>query len=958
MLQQIGEGGMGVVYMAEQTEPIERRVALKIIKPGMDTMQVIARFEAERQALAMMDHPNIARALDAGVTGAGRPYFVMELVKGVPITEYCDEHQRTPRQRLELFIPVCQAIQHAHQKGIIHRDIKPSNVLVADYDNHSVPKVIDFGVAKAIDHRLTEKTMFTEFGQVLGTFEYMSPEQAKLNQWDVDTRTDVYSLGVLLYELLSGETPFDRQRLRSAAFDELLRIIREDEPPKPSTRASTSQSLPTIADNRKTEPAKLGAAIRGELDWIVMKALDKDRGRRYETANGLAADIERHLNDEPVVAGPPLAHYRLAKFVKRNKLQVVAAAAVAAALVMTLVGTSVGMAWALRERSRADTEAARATLSAQAEAKARQKAQENEQRAVKQKEIAERELARATEIKQLITQMLDSVDPVQAQGEDTTLLRGILDDASQRLAEGEIADELVAASLHDVVGRVYLNLGLYGEAEKHHGAAVAIGNRDLGSEHSVTLSYAHNLALAYEHQNRVKVAERLYEQTLKARTRVLGPEHPNTLQTMRLLAGTYRTLDRTDEAESIYKALIKMENRVLGPEHTQTLLSKYCLAGVYIDQGRISEAEILAQNTLALQLRVLSDKHPHTLHTMALLALIHEKQGNFEQASALFKRVSEKQEQVLGLDHPVTRHTYHGLNHTSFFLAREKTNAEVRNRSATEWVRELQHSEDNLSWGSPLKMACKTLASRPEVFRRVAEILPEESTLWIGRGQHHALLSEWEKAASDYARGFKSRSLGDRSIFEYAGSLVLVGDQQGYRRLCKQMVGQLGEPDDARTAFAMTRTCALSPDNNVPRQQVAKWADMSLNESKFAWVLHVKGLAQYRAGQYEEAFGSLKQSINTGSSGDVNALGAWGDLNALNWIVQAMCHHKLGNTDRAQECFATATTSIEMLNPPAGEAAAINACDWIEWHVLHREAKQLLGIDSDNSKKSELLDSS
>src|SRR5262245_36805991 len=292
LLQQIGEGGMGVVFMAEQTEPIQRTVALKIIKPGMDSRQVIARFEAERQALAMMDHPNIAKVLDAGYVesplspggrgvggeGAGRPYFVMELVKRAPITKYCDDHKLSLRQRLELFKPACEAVQHAHQKGIIHRDIKPTNVLVAEYDNRAVPKVIDFGVAKATAQRLTERTMFTEFGQVIGTVEYMSPEQAKLNQLDIDTRSDIYSLGVLLYELLTGSTPFERQRLREAAFDEVLRIIREEEPPKPSTRLSTSETLPSVAANRHTEPARLSKDIRGELDWIVMKSLEKDRG--------------------------------------------------------------------------------------------------------------------------------------------------------------------------------------------------------------------------------------------------------------------------------------------------------------------------------------------------------------------------------------------------------------------------------------------------------------------------------------------------------------------------------------------------------------------------------------------------------------------------------------------------------------------------------------------------------
>ncbi|MHB8953704.1 MAG: tetratricopeptide repeat protein [Pirellulaceae bacterium] len=355
LLEEIGHGGMGVVYLAEQKEPVKRRVALKIIKPGMDTRQVIARFEAERQALAMMDHPNIARVLDAGATETGRPYFVMELVKGMPLTEYCDQQRLTARQRLELFVPVCHAIQHAHQKGIIHRDLKPSNILVALFDGRPVPKVIDFGVSKAISQTLTEKTMFTGLGQIVGTLEYMSPEQAQVNQLDVDTRTDVYSLGVLLYELLTGEMPFDRQRLRSAAFDEMLRIIREEEPPRPSTRLSSSAALPSIAANRQTEPQKLSGMIRGDLDWIVMKAMEKERERRYETANGMAADIQHYLNDEPVTASPPSAIYRFRKFSRRNKAGFVLTAA--GTLAILLVVASIG--WAIRDRSAQRTEAAR-----------------------------------------------------------------------------------------------------------------------------------------------------------------------------------------------------------------------------------------------------------------------------------------------------------------------------------------------------------------------------------------------------------------------------------------------------------------------------------------------------------------------------------------------------------------------------------------------------------------------
>lgn len=342
LLQKLGEGGMGTVYLAEQDQPVQRRVALKIIKPGMDTAQVVARFEAERQALAMMDHPHIARVFDAGTTAAGLPYFVMELVKGVPITKYCDDNRLSPRERLDLFIPVCQAIQHAHQKGIIHRDIKPTNVLIALYDGKPVPKVIDFGIAKATQQRLTERTLFTEVGQVVGTLEYMSPEQAEMNQLDVDTRSDVYSLGVLLYELLTGTTPITKQHLKRIGLVEMLRTIREEEPPKPSTRLSESgEALASISAVRKTEPAKLSKLVRGDLDWIVMKALDKDRSRRYETANGLARDIQRYLTDEVIEARPPSVGYRLRKLVKRHRTAI----STSIAFLILLVVSSIVSTW-------------------------------------------------------------------------------------------------------------------------------------------------------------------------------------------------------------------------------------------------------------------------------------------------------------------------------------------------------------------------------------------------------------------------------------------------------------------------------------------------------------------------------------------------------------------------------------------------------------------------------------
>jgi tetratricopeptide (TPR) repeat protein len=663
--QKLGEGGMGAVYMAEQERPVRRQVALKIIKPGMDSEQVIARFEAERQALAMMDHPNIARVLDAGMADSGRPYFVMELVQGVPITAYCDEARLNPRERLELFIPVCQAIQHAHQKGVIHRDIKPTNVLVALYDGKTVPKVIDFGIAKAIDQPLTERTMCTKYGTIVGTLEYMSPEQAESSALGVDTRSDIYSLGVVLYELLTGGTPLGRARLREADYPEILRRIREEEPPKPSTRLGASKTtLSSISALRGTEPARLPRLVRGEIDWIVMKALEKDRVRRYETAGGLARDIRRHLDGEAVEACPPSVAYRLRKFARRYRAALAVASAFAALLVLGAALSTWQAIAATRARDRADREARRA-LAAEGQAKGeRDRAVAAEAQARVEGEKARRSAAEARATLGFFEDHVLAAARPEGQGgglgKDVTL-RAAVYATEPRIARAFRDQPTVEAHVRDALGMTYRYLGDPALTVRQHERALELRMAALGPDHPDTLATRNNLAQAYQDNGRLDLAIPLYERTLAARVAALGPDHPDTLVTRNNLALAYRDAGLWDRAIPLFERTLADETARLGPDHPDTLTTRNNLALTYRDDGQWDRAIALFEGTLAARTSRLGPDHPDTLLTQQNLAMAYREAGLWDRAIPLFERALDVQTARLGAVHPFTLLTRNNL---------------------------------------------------------------------------------------------------------------------------------------------------------------------------------------------------------------------------------------------------------------------------------------------------------
>jgi len=899
LLQAIGEGGMGVVYMAQQDEPVERRVALKLIKPGMDTRQVIGRFEAEQHALAMMDHPNIAKVLDAGTTDSGRPYFVMELVKGVPITRYCDEHYLTPKQRLELFLPVLHAVQHAHQKGVIHRDIKPTNVLIAEYDHLPVPKVIDFGVAKATGHKLTEKTMFTQYGQLVGTLEYMSPEQAKLNQLDIDTRSDIYSLGVLLYELLSGHTPFDRQRLRTAAFEEMLRIIREEEPPTPSTRLSASDTLAAVSANRNTEPRKLNSLLRGELDWIVMRAMDKDRSRRYETANSFAADIQCYLDNQPVRACPPSRAYRLRKFARRNKTAVIATTLVAAALVL---GTAVSV-WQLIEadaaRKLAGERLALANQRLANESIAREETETQRRR-------AEQNLAKANDtVEKYFTvvsgnRLLDvpGLEPLRKE-----LLEAALDyyHVLLRYDGDDIQSQAELAAAYFRVGQIESAMDAPEAALTAFEAGLTITEK-LRRDPRVTGDVLRRLAGFYSGERSPHRSTRPPPDPLRTLRLIergigiweeLALQDPATAGFRCDLAALYGALgelqaglgDRKQAVESLVRSrelwlhLVREHPNV--PDYRASLAHSGDRAGLlWQSTGNIQEAVAAYRENLQLT-RQLVDDFPDVPHYRGLLAQSQSSLGNL-----LGTTNPREAEQALrqALD------SYRRLSAEFPAVPRFREDTAVSGFNLANLLSET---------GSP-EQAATTLREAIVVLQRLADDAPRQSDHWRRLARYHYGLGlilhqagRAEDAKESYARAYTIR---DRLVSEFP--------QVG--RYWEELAWQLATcPDiecrDAPRAVALARQAVeLSPKNGTC------WKTL--------------GVAQYRVGDYDSALESLETSQRVSFS------------RACRWFL-AMTHWQLGEQEQARKWYGQAVEWMDK-NKPRDE----------ELLRFRDEAEALLGV--------------